>query len=136
MTRQKVTERDILMTQETNTTSEPLGLIARLRSEAYRIAEYGLQRDHSMAADELERLLHKCRDAAALADVRLSEENDALIEQNKELLAALEKADRIFVRCNPEFEGYNPDEEATDAEWDATHAMIRAAIAKARTNSQ
>lgn len=73
--------------------AEPLGLIARLRSEAYRIAEYGLQRDHSMAADELERLLHKCRDAAALADVRLSEENDDLIEQNKVLLAALEEID-------------------------------------------
>lgn len=30
--------------------TEPIGLIKRLRSEAYRIAEYGLQRDHSMAA--------------------------------------------------------------------------------------
>lgn len=64
--------------------SEPIGLIARLRSEAYRIAEYGLQRDHTMAADELERLCRKFS-AGADADVRLSEENDALIEENKVL---------------------------------------------------
>lgn len=119
--------------------TEPIGLIKRLRSEAYRIAEYGLQRDHSMAADELERLIAALADFHALsqenkrlkadANVALSEENDALI-------AVLQAADDLLTRDSPEFENYDPDRPVTDEEWNIVHAKIRDALAgpKPHTN--